>query len=73
MTDGHMEQASARSLTRIMELPTGWDERCDGCAVEIPKGTPAQYRLDGALFCTIRCADNHAGIPQDTSGKVRHE
>lgn len=55
------------ALTRAMTLRVGvMDERCDGCAALIPANTDAEYRLDGAVFCSPRCAETHRGIPLDT-------
>ena len=54
-------------LTRCKTLPVGKDgDRCDGCGLAIAGGLLAEYRLDGSLFCTVRCAATHSGLPLET-------
>ena len=55
------------ALTLCRALPVGKDgDFCDGCGMFIAGGLVAEYRLDGALFCTPRCAATHANIPLET-------
>ena len=58
---------TTHELTRCHRLPVGKeDERCDGCGMVIAGGLLAEYRLDGSLFCTVRCAATHSGLPLET-------